>query len=248
MGDVGKPDIRSLRLRLKEQITNLEVSAARYDAGWAEEADRLAVVVRILVHDTRQSTSLFAQMNVKKKMHWIDSNGGMDTRRAIFFTSLVLYSISSSNGQSTLKIMPVPQKDILARGRLIDFASWWKRFPIMIANGESITRFDIVDMLANHDGGAHVDLTKQKFNRILHSVPVMEPFASSGTISSRYQSLITDNTEEMQRMIVRAAMRTIAEEIWLDWNNQLDLLDPDWKKNPIHGGRIGPNDPISGIV
>lgn len=238
--------LTQLRLRLTEQITNLEVSAARYDAGWPEEANRLAVTVRVLVHDTRRSRSLLAQLGAKQSLRWIDSNGGLDARRAVLFSSLVSFRTNVDEGGVQLRILPVEQAEILARGQLLDFETWWRTAPVMVGNGELIARADVVDMLANQDGGAHVDLKKERFVTLLGAVPQIAPFLEDdvdrggGGAPSQHQ-------EEVARETLRAAMRTIAEEVWLAWNNQLDLLDPRWRERPRTGDRIGPQDFISGL-
>ena len=46
---------------LREQIGFIERSAAAFDEGHEEEAKRIAVVLRVLLHDTPQSTSLLGQ-------------------------------------------------------------------------------------------------------------------------------------------------------------------------------------------
>lgn len=65
MSNTNQDHLDNLRVRLREQIENLEVSAARYDAGGTSEGNRLAVTVRVLVHDTSRSVSLFRQMGVR---------------------------------------------------------------------------------------------------------------------------------------------------------------------------------------
>jgi len=47
-----------LQSHLEEQIEFLECSASSYDNGFSGEIKRLAVSVRVLVHDIGQSTSL----------------------------------------------------------------------------------------------------------------------------------------------------------------------------------------------
>ena len=42
---------------LKEQVAFMKQSATSYDKGFDDEAKRLAVVIRVLVHDTQNSTS-----------------------------------------------------------------------------------------------------------------------------------------------------------------------------------------------
>ncbi|TFC00521.1 hypothetical protein [Cryobacterium mannosilyticum] len=245
-GDDSGLHLSRLRLRLREQITNLEVSAARYDAGWPAEANRLAVCVRVLVHDTSMSTSLLKQMAAKDQMRWIDSNGGLDARNSVAFSSLAVFRVTIAENGADLRILPVEQSEILTRGRLLAFEAWWKTLPIMTGNGERISRSDVVDMLANQDGGAHVDLEKEKFVRLLRSVPQVAPFFDGEELGMGV-GIPTVADDELARTILWAAMRTIAEEVWLGWNNQLDLLDPGWRERPKTGGRIGPDDFISGI-
>lgn len=50
---------------LKEQIFFLQASSSSYDRGFMSEAKRLAVVIRVLVHDTPKSQSLLSQMDKK---------------------------------------------------------------------------------------------------------------------------------------------------------------------------------------
>jgi len=246
MTAVDEAHLSQLRLRLTEQITNLEVSAARYDAGWPGEANRLAVVVRVLVHDTSMSRSLLKQMDVKDSMRWIDSNGGLDARESILFSSLMVFRTTVVEGGMELGVLPIDQAQILAEGRLMDFTTWWKTAPVMVGNGELITRADVVDMLANQDGGAHVDLKKERFVRLLRSIPQVAPFLDDGS-GSLGVGIPAPTSDDLAREILRAAMRTIAEEVWLAWNNQLDLFDPGWRERPQTGGRIGPEDFISGL-
>jgi len=247
MTAVDEAHLSQLRLRLKEQITNLEVSAARYDAGWPGEANRLAVTVRVLVHDTSMSKSLLKQMDAKDSMRWIDSNGGLDARNALLFSSLVVFRTTFVEGGMAMAVLPIDQARILAEGRLLDFTTWWKTAPVMVGNGEAITRSDVVDMLANQDGGAHVDLKKERFVRLLRSVPQVAPFLDDDGIGGIGVGVPAQTGDELARETLRAAMRTIAEEVWLAWNNQLDLLDPGWRERPKTGGRIGPDDFISGL-
>ena len=50
---------------LKNQIAFMKQSASSYDDGFEDEAKRLAVTIRILVHDTNNSTSLLTSLNKK---------------------------------------------------------------------------------------------------------------------------------------------------------------------------------------
>ena len=52
-----------LNSHLKEQIQFLLKSCQSYDEGFFSEAKRLAVVIRVLLHDTKDSYSLLTLLN-----------------------------------------------------------------------------------------------------------------------------------------------------------------------------------------
>lgn len=54
-----------LSAQLDKQLRWLKRSIASFDEGFEDEAGRLAVVVRVLVHDTRSSHSLLGQLDQK---------------------------------------------------------------------------------------------------------------------------------------------------------------------------------------
>lgn len=54
--------------------------------------------------------------------------------------------------------------------------------------------------------------------------------------NARHSVLQRVTSAEMARETLRAAMRTIAEEAWLAWNHQLDLLDPGWRERSQMAG------------
>lgn len=241
MVEIEEGHLSELRVRLREQIENLEASSARYDAGGMAEGNRLAVIVRVLVHDTPRTSSLLKQMGVKDELRWIDTNGGMNARGALMFTSLVRFQTRVLEEGMELTVSSVPQAAILERGKLIDFETWWRIFPIMVANGEQISRVDVVDILANQDGGAHVDLLKARFVRLLNAVPRPTPFTNEEGAGVEFGRPSAPD-DGFVRAALRAAMRTIAEEVWLGWANQLDLLDPEKRDVFRSGRRIGPDD------
>ena len=53
-----------LRSQLKDQILFLRNSAKAYDEGDISEAKRIATVIRILIHDKGNSTSLLTQLSL----------------------------------------------------------------------------------------------------------------------------------------------------------------------------------------
>ena len=61
-----------LSQHLQEQLEFLQASAGAYDQGFEGEAKRLAVSIRVLVHDTSNSNSLLGQLG-QKDIKFLDS-------------------------------------------------------------------------------------------------------------------------------------------------------------------------------
>jgi hypothetical protein len=66
---------KELEAHLDEQIKFLEASAAAYDKGFDGEAKRLAVTLKVLLYDTKQSHSLLSQLGLKTKNTFCLSSG-----------------------------------------------------------------------------------------------------------------------------------------------------------------------------
>ncbi len=58
---------------LQEHLAFLQASAAAFDTGFEAEAKRMAVTLRVLLHDTAQSHSLMGQMKRKERSQWVDT-------------------------------------------------------------------------------------------------------------------------------------------------------------------------------
>lgn len=57
-----------LKIHLSEQIGFLKTSSHLYDLGFENEAKRLAVTLRVLLSDTKNSTSLLTALDLKNKL------------------------------------------------------------------------------------------------------------------------------------------------------------------------------------
>ena len=67
------PRDRDLEADLAEQLQFLASSSRAFDQGDLAEAKRIALVIRVLVHDTAMSHSLLAQLGIKDSLAWADS-------------------------------------------------------------------------------------------------------------------------------------------------------------------------------
>jgi hypothetical protein len=145
----AKPD---LRVQLARQLTFLRRSCESFDAGHTDESVRIAVVLRVLFHDTKRSRSLLKQMR-RCNIQLLSSCPPLE-RGLVYFQGLGLTRIHASHGGSTAAFVPNlgPYKD----ARLIPFESWWQQV-VMIMGAHRINRAQLVLAAANKDGGAHVD-------------------------------------------------------------------------------------------
>ncbi|PGK30628.1 hypothetical protein CN902_10995 [Priestia megaterium] len=141
---------------LKEQIEFLQMSANSYDNGYKSEAKRLAVSIRVLLHDTNQSQSLLKLLN-RKNIHFYDSASKYNPENLLSHMGLVDMVFSTDPNESGY----IPHLDDLPpylKTRKKSFKNWWTKQIILEDSEKSpFTRRDIVLSLSNKDGGAHID-------------------------------------------------------------------------------------------
>ncbi len=145
---------------LKEQVSFLERSAASYDNGFEDEAKRLAVAIRILVHDTRKSKSLLTSLG-KKEIRFYDSALSYDRTYHRSYSSLTDMRSAGhappldEDGEDFLSALASAKR---SKTRRIPFSVWWDgMFVIKDKGKKTFTRKDLVLNTANTDGGAHID-------------------------------------------------------------------------------------------
>lgn len=132
--------------QLKRQVGFLERSCSNFDAGHQDEAIRIATCIRILIHDTAKSTSLFnhlgaTSISLLSTYQLISDN--------ILFTLSVPVRVSNDSGiHAPLDGAPVKI--------LLPVDEWWEQ--VLVRDGQhDFTRKFVVLAAANKDGGAHVD-------------------------------------------------------------------------------------------
>ena len=79
--------------QLKAQIAFMQNSASSYDNGFEDEAKRLAGVIRVLVHDTSQSTSLLSLLD-KKNIKFYNSASSFNPLNIAPYISLTMMKLS----------------------------------------------------------------------------------------------------------------------------------------------------------
>jgi hypothetical protein len=125
------------------------------------EALRIATTIRVLVHDTPRSSSLLGQMKLKNSIKFLDS--AIPTHpvpAAEANVDLVYYGppglVAIRSYSMGGKFIPL-FSEIKHKPSYILFDNWWETPCIPQYNGSKYSRAALVDMLANKEGGAHVD-------------------------------------------------------------------------------------------
>ncbi len=141
-----------LEQHVAEQLAYLGNSASLYDAGQFHEAKRLAVPIRVLVHDTAASVSLLSQMGLKG-IAFYDTAGDHNPRNLLSHHGLVAIHVTDRGACYVAMLDNSP----LGAGRAVSFEQWWNKVVVVDSEKNELTRRDLVLAVANRDGGAHVD-------------------------------------------------------------------------------------------
>jgi|MTBAKMStandDraft_1061839.scaffolds.fasta_scaffold12521_1 hypothetical protein len=153
---------------LAEQMQFLKNSMLLFDSGHIYEAKRLALTIRVLVHDTTSSVSLLKHLG-KKDILYYDTAEPYDPETITIINGMINL-ISTSYGFDC--IAALDGKDLKKK---VPFEQWWSENVIFTCvkkehfgglvdkdtNLEEInykyTRKALVLGMANRDGGAHID-------------------------------------------------------------------------------------------
>jgi hypothetical protein len=167
--------------QLKRQTTFLHRSCKIFDDGEYDEAIRLAVTLRVLLHQTKQSTSLLDHMGIKHRLNFIDTG----IYRHILKDTLQRFvdgvnpgaTVSATNpadvglveqgyiesGQvgwyAPLRLRRFPRSSPFGAAirDISKFDSWWNDPLVETTNQKLFSRANLVLIMANQDGGGHVD-------------------------------------------------------------------------------------------
>lgn len=142
---------------LNEQMEFLRASAAAFDQGHTGEAKRLAVSIRVLLHDTAASRSLLTHLGVKDNLTFMDTSAPIHPANLLSTVGLAMVGIQ---GDGT-SFYAAPLADLSpprASNPPKPFVPWWTD-PVtkVMPGGETFARKKFVLDVANKEGGAHVD-------------------------------------------------------------------------------------------
>src|SRR6267142_157393 len=136
---------------LGEQAEFIRASAKAFDAGFHAEAKRMAVSLRILVHDTKNSHSVYSQIGGIPD-RWLDTTGPTNPTNLLHECNLVGMRFSDQGAQYFAMLDNRPFPD-----RWIPFTEWWESDIYRAQDRKVLSRRNLVLSICNKDGGAHVD-------------------------------------------------------------------------------------------
>lgn len=195
-----------LREHLREQIGFLKASAVSFDAGHTGEAKRMAVTLRVLLHQTAVSHSLLGLLGIRQQ-EFVDSAYDYNPRNLLSHHGLVGMSICNT-GASYVAFLDDSQR---INQRLV-FSKWWDKLIIVDQAGGKLTRKQLVLAMSNQDGGAHVD---PSLDEVYHNLKLNN---SLGWIVVRHEN---SGTEYGLADAELFSVRQIAHEV-------LRTLDPEY--------------------
>lgn len=139
---------------LARQLSFLKRSCESYDTGATDEAIRMATIIRVLIHNTKASTSLLKHLNATT-INLLSSTDGATPNTVMYF-GLGTMQLGGSECRY------FPSLDFGPVKKLIPVSQWWDQIVFVLDPSTRLSRRKIILSAANQDGGAHVDASLSK--------------------------------------------------------------------------------------
>ncbi|MBA3076673.1 hypothetical protein [Lactiplantibacillus plantarum] len=225
-------------IQLKNCLDNLSSDAAAYDQGNFQAIRRSSTTLRILFYDSDTSHSILNQIYDKNKFRLLNSFLIDKYDRAYFGGVLFVELPGTVLHPDSINPTFVPDNHIINQASPeISFDNWWTGTIFKSdSNGEKLTRKDLITIMANQDGGAHVD---KKVNRTYMDIARGDTGwninLSNFYTPEYYKKLSPDDEGFIHPKDIQLAMlRKIVHEVLFSLPKQLKLdIDyrPDFMSN-----------------
>ncbi|UAA39804.1 hypothetical protein KIH87_05465 [Paraneptunicella aestuarii] len=132
----------------------------------------ISTAIRVLLHDTKNSTSLLTHLN-KSKENFFSTNL-KDSRECVHLGLVRRVNIGVKDGVGgEAKYLPLCYGKYFSteeQGKYLSFNEWWEKEGIFVNEQSTLTRKDLVLNVTNKDGGAHFDKkVKKNYDAFRHS-------------------------------------------------------------------------------
>ncbi|HET9743268.1 MAG TPA: hypothetical protein VFQ00_11000 [Terriglobales bacterium] len=141
-----------LQRELCEQLELLKNACESFDRGLEAAGKHIALTLRLLLHEHRNSRALLHQLGLRDKTSFLDTAGPLDPRNLLPECRLVVMQMGNARSRYIPAMGILPNQS----GKL-PFAKWWNSEVLKDKNGHRFTRGQLVLHVADTDGGAHAD-------------------------------------------------------------------------------------------
>jgi len=147
--------------QLRRQIGFLQRSCADYDTGHIEEGLRIAVTLRVLFHDTSNSTSLLTHLATKNLAKVLSTFQFIKEEPGVLVATVPMWLDYTGSRQ--------PPLGDSFWNQYVSVNEWLEQ--IVMSGNNNLSRQDVILAAANQDGGAHVDpKPKPKTDELIRGV------------------------------------------------------------------------------
>lgn len=127
-------------------------------------AEAISTAIRVLVHDTEQSTSLLKHLG-KKEIEFLSTNH-KTPNESVHLGLVRRINMGVKNGiGGEARYWPLCSEKYFSMPNSknnLTFINWWETEVILSSSNSGLTRKDLVLDIANKDGGAHFESKVQK--------------------------------------------------------------------------------------
>lgn len=162
LGKTGRVAVAesALEIHLQEQLGFLKRSCVAFDGGVASEYKRMALAIRVLCYDRGNSKSLLMQLGMKGG-DFLSYCEKISPSNLLASHPLVMIELGM-----IARYLPVLD-DGPVSPRSLSFDQWWSEAVFRSPQGITLSRGDFVLIVANQDGGAHVDpAIDKRYNKL----------------------------------------------------------------------------------
>lgn len=168
------PTEDELRAAVRKQMRFLVTSGNLVAQGDYDEAVRLAVSLRVLLHDKGRSRSVLGQLGWKDKLQYVNSLRPLEIAPGMSVAlgtdegewvgeAFGLVVLRTDQNGNLLYVAPLGEPAPAPLGgqtvpATLPFSDWWNEKALYSEGQATFSRWDLVDQMAHKDGGAHLDL------------------------------------------------------------------------------------------
>lgn len=205
-----KIEREELDAHFREQWGFLRKSCDAYDRGDESEAKRIAATLRLLLHSTKNSTALLDQLKLLDILFFDTAENIVESNMLPTFGLVFIHGTAKG-----ARFVPPLVNTGVRPVWLIPFEYWWRKRVIRIPEEFDLTRRELVLLMANQDGGSHVDPeVDERYYRLT------KENAMGHTVS------VGDWTAPIEH-IATASVRQIAQEVLTSLVKPLRMIPPE---------------------